>query len=259
MRRQFRQWTILARWVAVAAVAAGNAAAQEPVPGASADSSASSDTSGNAVMQWSYDPWSAPWVQISGGTHVLVPASSATLMTLGCESADLDRERLARHSSAAECEHRMAAVRAGQDSSLSFRLDLRVIDSPEASGLARLAAGTSIWLEDDLGRRWSPIETQRGPALSLVRGARLRRVHDLYSPPWVRDTRSVPPYRVFNVPYGGRPITIAGHRARFARQDRESMSPVITRSTRWLRLHLEYGSYEWVATWAFRPDSEVPK
>jgi hypothetical protein len=258
MSRQCRQLTILAGLVAVAALPVSNAAVPEPVPGSSAATSAY-DSSATAVMQWSYDRWSAPWVQVSGRTHVLGSSSSATLMALECESADLERERLARHLSAAECEHRMAAIRAGQDTSLSFQLDLRVIDFPEASGLARLATGTSIWLEDDLGRRWSPIEMLRGPALSMVRGARLRRVHDFYSPPWVRDTRSVHPYRDFHVPYGGRPTSIGVHRARFAKQDRQTMSPVITRSTRWLRLHLKNGAYEWVATWAFRPDSEVLK
>lgn len=177
-------------------------------------------------------------------------------MVLECESAVLERDRLARHLSSEECEHRMAAIQAGQDTSLLFRLDLRVIDFPGASGLTRLGMGTSVWLEDDRGRMWYPIETLRGPVVDVVRGERLRRVNDYYAPPWVRDIRSGHSSRY--EPYGGRPITIAEHRARFAKRDIRSMDATITRSTRWLRLHLKYGSLEWVATWAFRPDSEVP-
>jgi hypothetical protein len=253
MRTQSRRWIVLA---AMVAGIAANVEAQGPVSGTSADPFAPSDSSGSAVMQWSYDLWSAPWVQIAGGARVLAPASGATLMALECESADLERDRLARHLSAAECEHRMAAIRAGQDTSLLFRLDLRVIDFPGASGLARLGPGASIWLEDDRGRRWSPIETLRGPVVGLIRGERLRRLYDYYTPPWVRDTRSGDPPRYRYEPYGGRPITIAEHRARFARRARLSLDPVVTSATGWLRLHLKYGSNEWVATWTFRPDSE---
>lgn len=254
MRRQSTRWVIPA---AMAVLAVTNVAAQGPVRGVSANAAAP-DTSGTGVMQWSYDRWSVPWVQVLGGAHVLIPASSATLMVLECESADLERDRLARHLSATECEHRMATIRAGQDTSLLFRLDLRVIDFPGASALARLSPGVSIWLEDDRGRQWYPIQTLRGPVVDVVRGERLKRVYDYYAPPWVRDTR--PGHRYRYEPYGGRPITIAEHRARFAKRDRRSaIDSVITRSTRWLKLHLKYGAYEWVAIWAFRPDSEVPR
>ena len=220
-----------------------------------ADSSLVADTSGIGVVQWSFDRWSAPWVQVSGSAHVLEPTSSATLMALECESAELERDRLTRHLSAAECEHRMAAIRAGQDTSLHFRLDLRVIEFPGASGLARLGPTTSIWLEDDRGRRSYPVETLRGPVVDVIRGERLRRVYDYYAPPWVRDPRSRHPFRY--EPRGGRPVTVAAHRVRFDRRDRRTLDPVVTRSTRWLRLHLKSGSYEWVATWTFRPDFEV--
>lgn len=188
---------------------------------------------------------------------MLAPASSAILMVLECESADLERDRLARHLSSEECEHRMAAIQAGQDTSLLFRLDLHVIDLPGAPTLTRLGPGVSIWVEDDRGRVWYPIETLRGPVVDVVRGERLRRVNDYYAPPWVRDGRLGHPSG-YN-PYGGRPITIAEHRARFAKRDIRSMDPRITRSTRWIRLHLKYGWSEWVATWAFRSDLEVPK
>ena len=251
MRSQVNWWIVLA----VVAVITPCAVAQEPMRGSSVNSSTPSDTSGTGLMQWSYDRWSVPWVQVLGAVHALAPASNATLMVLECESADLERDRLARHLSAEECEHRMATIRAGQDTSLSFRLDLRVIDFPGVSGLTRLGPGTSVWLEDDRGQAWYPIATLRGPVLDVVRGERLQRVYDYYAPPWVRDTRSGHPYRY--EPYGGRAITIAEHRARFERRDRQSTNPVISRSTRWLRLHLKYGSFEWVATWAFRPDSEV--
>ena len=220
-----------------------------------ADSSFVADTSGTAFVQWSFDRWSAPWVQVSGAAHVLDPTSGATLMALECETAELERERLTRHLSAAECEHRMAAIRAGQDTSLYFQLDLHVIEFPGASGLARLGPTTSVWLEDDRGRQRYPVETLRGPVVDVIRGERLRRVYGYYSPPWIRDPSSRHPYRY--EPSGGRPVTVAEHRARFARRDRWSPDPVVTRSTRWLTLHLKYGSYEWVATWTFRPDFEV--
>ena len=252
MGTQFRLWTV----VAVVAVVAPCAAAEGPMGSTSANASTPSDTSGTGLMQWSYDQWSVPWVQVLGSTHALAPASSATLMVLECESADLERDRLARHLSSEECEHRMAAIRAGQDTSLLFRLDLRVIDFPGVSDLTRLGPSASVWLEDDRGRVWYPIEMLRGPVVDVVRGERLRRVNDYYAPPWVRDARFRHPSRY--EPYGGRPITIAEHRARFAKRDVRSMDATITRSTRWLRLHLKYGSLEWVATWAFRPDSEVP-
>lgn len=93
--------------------------------------------------------------------------------------------------------------------------------------------------------------------LLLLIGERLRRIYDYYTPPWVRNTRSGHPSRY--EPYGERTITIAEHRARFPKRDLRSLDPTIARSTRWLRLHLKYGSFEWVATWAFRPDSEVPR
>lgn len=250
MTRPNRQWVVA---LAIAALTATDVAAQGSAAGEPVVASATADTSGTGVMQWSYDRWSVPWVQLMGSAQVLAPASSATLLVLECESADLERDRLARHLNAAECEHRMAAIQAGQDTSLLFRLDLRVIDFPGATGLTRLGSGASLWLDDDRGRRWYPIETLRGPVVDVVRGERLRRINDYYAPPWVRDARFAHPNRY--EPYGGRPITIAQHRARFARLDSQSMEPVITSSTRWIRLHLKYGSFEWVATWPFRPDS----
>ena len=252
MRKQIRQWAVLA---AVAAMTATSVMAQESVRGDSPTTA--SDTSGAGVMQWSYDRWSVPWVQVLGSAQVLSPTSSATFMALECESADLERDRLARHLSAAECEHRMATIRAGQDTSLLFKLDLRVLEFAGVAGLGRLGPGTSIWLTDDRGRVWQPIETLRGPVVDVIRGERLRRVSDYYAPPWVRDVRSGRSYRYEQ--YGGRPITIAEHRARFTKQDRRSLAPAITRDTQWIRLHLKYGSYEWVATWAFRPDSKFPR
>ena len=151
MRRQRSRWIGLA---AASILTATNAMAQAPVQVAPAKSAAVTDTSGTGGMQWSFDRGSVPWVQRSGSTEVLSPGSSATLMTLECESADLERDRLGRHLSADECEHRMAAIRVGQDTSLLFRLDLRVIDFQGALGLTRLGPGASIWLEDDRGRRW---------------------------------------------------------------------------------------------------------
>ncbi len=92
---------------------------------------AAADTSGLMLLQWAYDAWTVPWVHVRGPAPMLAPASHATLMVLACETANLERDRLARHLSAEECEHRMAAIRADQDTALIFRLDLRSLTVAE--------------------------------------------------------------------------------------------------------------------------------
>jgi hypothetical protein len=207
------------------------------------------DTSGMALVEWAYDSWTAPWVQVTGGSPMLAPASHATLMVLACASADLERDRLARHLSREECEHRMADIRADQDSALIFRLDLRTFSFPGSAGLARLDARTTLMLEDDRGGRWSPLEIRRGPAVLAARGGKLRRLYE-YHPPWVRGGEHRGPYAYDAAP--GRDLTIAEHFVRFARRDVRSRELVLSSRTRWLRLRLRAPGYEWVSTWTFR-------
>lgn len=213
------------------------------------------DTSGMALVEWAYDSWTVPWVQIAGTSAMLAPASHATLMVLTCANADLERDRLARHLSREECEHRMAAIRADQDSALIFRLDLRVLGSAGSVGLARLDPHTTLTLEDDRGQRWSPTEVRRGPAVLAASGMKLERIY--YHPPWFRGAQHLSPY-----PYEVNPgpdLTIAEHLVRFARRDSHSREPVVSSRTRWLRLRLKTPGHEWVATWAFRqPEDGEP-
>jgi len=215
-----------------------------------ADSPALEDTTGSALLQWTYDSWTVPWVQVRGATPMLAPAAHATLMVLACESANLERDRLARHLSAAECEHRMAAIRADQDTALIFRLDMRVFDYQDANALARLDPRVTLTLEDDRGRSWRPIEIRRGPAVQIATGQKIVRAY--YYPPWLRGSRDVYP-RPWEVSQG-RALIVAEHRARFARRDNRTGQPALSRDTRWLRIRLSMGRNEWVATWPFRED-----
>ena len=207
-----------------------------------------SDTTGMALVEWAYDSWTAPWVQLAGSSAMLAPASHATLMVLACASADLERDRLARHLSREECEHRMGSIRADQDTALIFRLDLRTFSLPGSSGLARLDSRTTITLEDDRGRHWSPIEVRRGPAVLAATAGTIRRIY--YHPPWLRGAQHLNPS-----PYDVSPgldLTIAEHVIRFARRDPRSRELVVSSGTRWLRLRLSTPGYAWVSTWTFR-------
>jgi len=231
--------------VLVAAAASGVLAARA---GAEADPAAA-DTTGTAQLEWAYDRWTVPWVQIAGPTQVFAPGSHATLMVLACEVASLERDRLTRHLSAEECEHRMVAVRAEQDTALAFRLNLLVYDFRGANELARLAPSVTLRLEDDRGRRWQPIEVRPGPAVNITSGQKLKRL--TYHPPWLRDIQDPHPLQ-----YGvteGRSVTVAEHRVRFPRRDPRTGERLISRDTRWLRLRLSYPSHELVATWPFQP------
>lgn len=242
-RARARPWAI----GVAAAVALLCAASRAP---AGEGSAIAADTAGIALMEWAYDSWTVPWVQVRGTTHLLAPASHATLLTLACETADLERDRLTRHLSAQECEHRMAAIRADQDSALNFGLALHVFDLPSADALARLDPRVTFSLEDDRGRRWVPMEVVRGPAVPVTAGGTVKRIH--YHPPWLRGGQHVyaKEYELVNA----RPLTVGEHRLRFARRDSRTHLPVISGDTRWLRLRLASGTNEWVATWAFRPD-----
>ena len=92
--RQSALWVVLTMSFALATTPLG--AVQ--LPGARG-----ADTSGVAQMQWAYDSWTVPWVQVRGIAPAVAPASHVTLMTLACETANLERDRLARHLSAEEC------------------------------------------------------------------------------------------------------------------------------------------------------------
>lgn len=220
-----------------------------------AGSEAPPDTSGRALVEWAYDSWTAPWVQVAGTAAMLAPASHATLMVLACASADLERDRLARHLSSDECEHRMAGIRADLDSALLFRLDLRLFSIAGSAGLARLDPQTTLSLEDDRGRRWSPIELRRGPAVLVASAMKLKRIY--YHPPWLRGPQYLNPSAYDVGP--GRDLTIAEHLVRFARRDPRSGEPVVSSRTRWLRLRLSAPGHEWVSTWTFRqPEDSKP-
>ncbi len=221
--------------------------------GAAADpGEAPPDTSGMALVQWVYDSWTVPWVQVVGATPMLAPSSHATLMVLACASANLERDRLARHLSREECEHRMGAIRADQDSALNFRLDLRVFSFAGSADLARLDPRTTLTLEDDRGRRWSPIDVRRGPVVVAATGAKLKRIY--YQPPWLRGAPPLNPYQYEAGP--GRDLTIAEHVVRFARRDPRSGEMVVSSRTQWLHLRLSMPGYEWVSTWTFRQSDD---
>lgn len=221
------------------AVAAGPSAAQATI----------TDTAGTGIVQWAYDRWTVPWVQVKGAGGELTSASHATLMVLSCEGASLERDRSTRHLSAAECEHRMAVLRADQDTALIFRLDLRVLEFQGADEVARLKPGVSVGLEDDRGRRWSPLETTRGPVMQIEVGQRLPRFR--YQPPWNRNYPGSG--SIHSEVIGGRRATLAEHRLRFLRRDPRSNEPVLGSNTHWIRLRLSYAGNEWVATWPIRP------
>ncbi len=72
----------------------------------------------------------------------MVPSAHATLIVLGCAMAELERDRLARHLDPQECEHRMAAIRADQDTALIFSVDLEVVESPVSLPLGPPGTGS---------------------------------------------------------------------------------------------------------------------
>lgn len=206
------------------------------------------DSTAMAQMEWAYDTWTVPWVQVKGAAPALAPASHATLMVLACQTANLERDRVARHLSREECEHRMGAIRAGQDSALIFRLDLRAFSFPRSSGLVRLDRLTTVTLEDDRGRQWKPIEVRRGPAVQVATGLKLERIY--YHPPWLRGSQHLYPDQYD--PGSGRDLTVAEHFVFFTRRDPRSGDTVASSRTRWLRVRLSSPGYEWVAMWTFR-------
>lgn len=210
---------------------------------------APADTTGDAVVQWAYDSWTVPWVQMRGDPGIMAPSAHATLIALECAAAELERDRLARHLDPKECEHRMAAIRADQDTALIFSVDLEVVKSPISMTLVRLEPEVTLRLEDEHGSSWAPISVERGPVLGSETGLRMRR---LYDPPWMRGSQYNlgPRYGVT----GGRDVFRGKHNVRFARRDARTGKPVLGRGTRWLQLTLSYGGNEWVSMWAFRPE-----
>lgn len=241
----------LRKWSGPAAVAAlTGALAVAPTSAFGGDMAP--DSSGTALMEWAYDSWTVPWVQVRGPAPTLAPASHVTLMVLACRTADLERDRLARHLSREDCEHRMAAIRADQDSALIFRLDLRAFAFPGSANLARLDPQVAISLEDDQGHRWRPLEVRRGPVATVSSGLQLPQLY--YQPPWVRQPRHASPAAIDTRPE--RDLTVAGHVVRFPRRDPRWRQPLVTANTRWIRLRVSTAMHEWVATWAFRTPGE---
>lgn len=210
---------------------------------------AAADTAGTALVEWVYDTWTSPWTQVSGDPLLLSPGSYATFVVLTCASADLERERAARHLSPDECEHRMAAIRAEQDTALVFRVHLRVFAFPGAQDLARLSSGAFVTLEDDRGRRWLPEEVKSVAMMPTVTGQKLRRYS--YDPPWARPDRGQR-YAVMQ----GKDLLIGEVRVRFPRRDPGTGTPVIESGTRWLSLRVTYAGSEWVSTWKFTEPTE---
>ena len=219
--------------------------------------SSAPDTAGMAQKEWVYDSWTVPWTQVRGTGRILAPSSHATLMTLGCETAHLERDRLARHLSAEECEHRMASIRTDQDSALTIRIDLRVLGFDGTDPLARLRPGVTFQLETDRGGPWQPVAIARGPVIQLETGRKPRRIHYYYDPLWVRS--SGPPHPAQNVLTEGRSVTVGEHRLRFERRDPPSQQLVIGPEVRWMRLRMRYVGHEWVATWAFRSANAIDR
>ena len=231
------------RWLAAGALLTA--------PGPAFGGDAPPDTSGSGLVEWAYDQWTVPWVQVAGGAPTLAPTSHATLMALACATANLERDRLARHLSREDCEHRMAEIRSDQDSAIIFRLDLRAFSFPGSAGIVRLDSRTKLTLEDDRGRRWSPVEVRRGPAVIASSGFKLQR----YYPAWTRGAPHAAPY-----PYdvtSRRDLTIAEHVVRFVRRDPQWGDPIIGKETRWISLRLSGPRHEWVATWTFRQTGEA--
>ena len=249
---RIRAWALAAASVVLVGFGAGlgSARAAGSAPGGVPD------TTGAALMEWAYDTWTSPWVQVSGDPLLLSPGSYATLVVLTCAAADLERERAARHLSAEECEHRMAAIRSEQDTALVFRVHFRAFDFPTAHEIARLSPGVQVTLEDDRGRRWQPVEVRRGPVASSIAGQKRQRYS--YDPPWLRVERGGPTvgYEVMN----GKDILVGDHSFRFARHDFRTGQPTVSVNTRWLSLRVTYAGNEWVSTWRFRlsPESDTP-
>ena len=213
------------------------------------------DTLGTSLMQWTYDTWTVPWVGVRGPAAVLAPASNVTFMALACETSNLERDRLARHLSAEECEHRMAAIRVDQDSVLIFRLDLRVFDFAGSTKLVRLDPGVTFTLEDDRGRKARPLGVERGPVLGYASAHKVKRVY-AYHPPWIRGLQHLDSDQ-YDVSWG-RSLTLVEHRVRFARRDLKTGLPLLDSGTRWLRLRITVDRYVWVATWPFRQEQDRP-
>ena len=242
---------------AILLLALTSSAGAHPSPAAgspSAEPTSPDDTLGTTLMQWTYDTWTVPWVQLRGPSAVLAPASNVTFMVLACETTTLERDRLARHLSAEECEHRMAAIRADQDSALIFRLDLRVFDFPGSTALVRLDPSVAFTLEDDRGRRARLLGIERGPVLGYAAAEKVKRVY-AYHPPWVRGIEHLAPQQ-YDVSWG-RSLTVVEHRVRFDRRDLKTGDPLLGVGTRWLRLVVSVGRHAWVATWPFRSDQAV--
>ncbi len=202
------------------------------------------DTTGAALIEWSYDTWTVPWVQAGGGSKRLDPASHATLMSIACENSLLERDRKVRHMSPEDCEHHMAKVRADHDTALVFRVALRVLGRAGASKPVWLGSRTTAVLEAADGWRWSPVDLKRGLRLGMATRGESRSI-SLYRPHWMRGGVG-----------GGRGTDLdeVEYWVRFPRRDPAGGQRMLTRETRWLRLRLSDGDNQWVATWPFLPD-----
>ena len=233
--------------VAVAGTTIVTAHAAEPATGRAAGTHAG-DTTGSALIEWSYDTWTVPWVQVREGSQRLDPASHGTLMTVACENSILERDRKVRHMSPEYCEHRMAEIRTDHDTALVIRLELRVIGRKGASEPAHLGSRTTATLEADDGWRWAPVDLGHGLSLGTATSGETRRI-SIYRPQWMRGSEVTR-----GAQGAAERCPATEYWIRFPRRDPKTGRQLLTPATRWLRLRLASSEDEWVATWPFIPD-----
>jgi hypothetical protein len=192
-----------------------------------ASPAAAPDKTGAGPVEWASDPWTWPWVQVAGSTLLLSPRSYATLEVLPSAAEDLERERAARD------------LVAEQDTVLVVQLHVRVLDAPGAEGLAWLSPDVEVTLQDDLGRRWTPVQVNRGPVVPA--GVKPPRFLDDLG--WLRGPVDV---------IKGKELMVGEHRLRFVRRDKAMGGPAIHARTKWFLLRVSYAGNEWVSNCVFR-------
>lgn len=197
-----------------------------------ASTAATPDTTGAGLVEWGADPWTWPWVQVAGSTLVLSPRSYATFEVLPSPATDPERDRATQD------------LVAEQDTALVVQLHVRVLDAPGASDLAWLSPDVDVTLEDDLGRRWTPVQVNRGPVVP----AGLKPPRFLDDLGWMRG-----PVDFFK----GKELLVGEHRLRFLRRDKSMGGPTIHARTRLFSLKVSYAGNEWLSTWVFRLPSAV--
>ena len=214
---------VLAAVLVGPAVSPANASGPANAPGPAA----APDTTGAGLAEWASQAWTWPWVQVAGSTLLLSPQSYATFEGLPSAAADLERERGTRD------------LVADRDTAMLVQLHVRVLDAPGAEGLVWLSPDVEVTLQDDLGRRWIPVQVNRGPVVP----AGLKPPRFLDDMGWMRGAADV---------IKGKELMVGEHRLRFVRRDKSMGGPAIHARTRWFLLKLSYAGNEWVSNWVFR-------